>query len=306
MSAMMPFTKMVGAGNDFIVIDARPGRPAGAGPDWKRLSPTLCDRHRGIGADGVLLLEPSRRADVRLRIFNADGSEAEMCGNGARCVARFLAEGPPGSRAAGRRAVKIETRAGLISAVVAGERVEMRMTDPTGWQADLQLEVEGRRLRGTFLNTGVPHVVLPVAELEAVDVARLGRAVRRHRQFAPDGTNVNFIQTDPEDADRLRVRTYERGVEAETLACGTGVTASAVAHGLGRLRPGGRSRCRIAVGTRSGDVLHVSFEAARNGREARVREVVLEGPARRVFDGVLPWPSRGARGCRWPGSRRRT
>ena len=294
MSGTLRFTKMVGAGNDFLIVDAAQEKTAAASLDWKRAARVLCDRHQGVGADGVLVLERSLKADVRMRVINADGSEAEMCGNGARCVARFVAERSQGG--AGRaRTVTIDTAAGLLSAVVSGERVRMRMTDPTELRTGLSLDVDGRRLRASSVNTGVPHVVVPVSELEAIDVARLGRELRHHRQYGPKGTNVNFIQPDPEHKDRLRVRTYERGVEGETLACGTGVTASAVIHGLSQVRGSEPRRCRISVQTRSGDVLEVSFEAAPNGRQVHVTDVMLEGPARRVFEGEVPWPLKGRR-----------
>lgn len=225
-----------------------------------------------------------------------------MCGNGARCVARYLQERiRRNGRANG--AVTIETRAGLIAAKVLGRpaappaagRVAMRMTDPTGLRLEMALPVEGRRLRLGFVNTGVPHAVVPVASLGAVDVARLGRLIRRHRAFAPGGTNVNFIQPDARHPSRLRVRTYERGVEGETLACGTGVAASAVLHGARRqLAAGARmpavARHRYEVRVQSGEMMAVSFRASRVGRALRVTEVVLEGGAERIFDGTIAWP----------------
>ncbi len=260
----LAFTKMVGAGNDFIVVDASRNGARRLTRRWPTVSRALCDRQRGIGADGVLLLEPSRIADVRMRIFNADGSEADMCGNGARCVARYV----------GRRRVSIESGAGRLQAAVSGERVRLGMTDPAMLRQGLRVRVAGRLITGDFINTGVPHFVVRVPALDRVDVARLGRALRRHAAFAPKGANVNFIQ--PAGRHALRIRTYERGVEAETLACGTGATAAAIIYGLPG-RPGPR---RVSVTTRSGDTLTISFRVG-----SRVTHVVLEGPARRVFDG---------------------
>ncbi len=288
MTSTIAFTKMTGAGNEFLVVDARRRvRPRA----WPVIARALCDRRRGIGADGLLVLEPARGADARMRVFNADGSEAEMCGNGARCVALYL-------RSRGTWNVKretsvtIDTKAGILSAVVREERVALAMTDPTALHLGGSLEVEGWRLTYGFLNTGVPHVVIPVRNVDRVDVQRLGRAIRCHRRFAPHGTNVNFIQPDPRRRNRLRVRTYERGVEAETLACGTGVTASAIVFALQQREP--RSSYRLEVIPRSGDRLAVSFEAARNGGGGwRVRHVVLAGPARRVCDGSVRWPLKG-------------
>ena len=292
MTAQIPFTKMVGTGNDFIVVDARRRPLSALKSHWPSISQAVCDRHEGIGADGVLVLEPSASADVKMRVFNPDGSEAQMCGNGARCVALYLRQVTSGKWKAGRnKPVRIESKAGVLTATVTDGRVAMRMTDPTDLRPDLSLETEGRRIRAEFINTGVPHLVVPVADLEAVDVLGLGRALRSHRVFAPQGTNVNFIQPDGARSGRLRIRTYERGVEEETLACGTGIAASAIIHGLSRPSGNGQGRrVRLEVMPRSGDVLTVAFTAASDGKKVRVTDVMLEGPAVRVFDGAVSWP----------------
>lgn len=307
MSVAIRFTKMVGTGNDFIVVDHRTGRTRALRRGWRSISRALCDRHRGVGADGVLLLEPSSAARARMRVFNPDGSEAQMCGNGARCVALYMASTthPSGTWDMGHgtkagKAVTIETKAGVLSATVRGERVALRMTDPTDLQRERTVHVGAKRIRFGFVDTGVPHVVVSVQTLDAVDVQRIGRALREHRQFAPQGTNVNFIQADARHPHRIQIRTYERGVEAETLACGTGVAAAAVMHALEHT-PAGRGQAvlanghtqthRVDVKTRSGDVLTVSFDVAHDGARAQVRNVVLEGPASRVFDGVVGWRS---------------
>ncbi|MBI2104187.1 MAG: diaminopimelate epimerase [Candidatus Omnitrophica bacterium] len=301
----IPFTKMVGTGNDFVVVDAVARSFGRLRARWGAVSRALCDRHAGIGADGLLVLERSPRADVRMRVFNPDGSEAEMCGNGARCVARYLQERIR-RRGDGKAPVTIETRAGLIAAKVLGRpaadgarRVAMRMTDPTGLRLEMSLPVEGRRLRLGFVNAGVPHAVVSVASLDAVDVARLGRLIRRHRAFAPAGANVNFIQPDARHPSRLRVRTYERGVEGETLACGTGAAASAVVYGARRqlVADGAMpstERHRYEVQVQSGEVMAVSFRASRAGRTPRVTDLMLEGGAEQVFEGTVVWP--GGRG----------
>jgi len=276
----LAFTKMVGTGNDFLVVDVRRRRPGGLATRWPAASRALCHRQRGVGADGMLVLEPSTRADLRMRIFNADGTEAEMCGNGARCVALYASNG--------HRRLTIETRGGLVSAEVRGGRVAMRMPEPTELEQGTRLTVGGRSYRMDRINTGVPHVIVPVSSLEGVDVDRLGRAIRRHPRFAPRGTNVNFIQRDPHHPDALRIRTYERGVEGETLACGTGATAAAIIHAL---QAGGTaSRRTIHVSTRSGETLAVSMRIHRGGGQPRATEVMLEGPARRVFEGRVAWP----------------
>ncbi len=297
--SVIRFTKMVGTGNDFAIVDVRHQRLMPRRGQWSAISRALCDRHRGVGADGLLVLEPSTRADIKMRIVNADGSEAEMCGNGARCVAVLLAGAD-----ARRRLVTIETMAGVLSATVSGDRVALHMTDPTDLKLGRSLSIGRHRFQAGCVNTGVPHLVVPVAGLEQIDVPQLGRALRFHRQFAPHGTNVNFVQADATRSNRLRIRTYERGVEAETLACGTGVTAAALLHVLNRAPHRGSSHAhvngqaqhyRVEVTTRSQDVLSVSFRVTWNGSTPRMTDVVLEGPARRVFDGTISWPMKGAR-----------
>ncbi len=299
-----PFTKWVGSGNDFVVVDAVRRPWVALRRRWPAVSRMLCDRHAGVGADGLLVLERSKAADARMRVFNPDGSEAEMCGNGARCVARYVSER---GRANGRP-VTIETRAGILSARVRRGRVAMRMADPTGLRLNATVQVEGRSLTLSQVNTGVPHVVVPVAAIDQVAVATLGRAIRAHRAFAPDGTNVNFMQPDPSRPGRIRIRTYERGVEGETLACGTGAVACAIIAGLSRApssraasAPGALAPHRVEVQVHSGELLTVSFRAARRppqpmhgygGRPsgAQVTDVVLEGSAQRVFEGAIRWP----------------
>jgi diaminopimelate epimerase len=288
---------MVGAGNDFVILDSRREPLRRLRAAWPAAGRAWCDRHRGIGADGLLVLESSKAADVRMRVFNSDGSEAEMCGNGARCVALYASVmGPRGGKT-----VSIESRAGIVTAAVHGERVTMRLPNPTGAHLGVVVEAEGRRVSGGFINTGVPHLVVEVDDLEAVDVARLGRALRRHRRFAPIGTNVNFIRGGRRP-NHLRVRTYERGVEAETLACGTGMAASAIIHALARNADSGvparvrsgrsAQRWSIELEPRSGDPVRVSFTVDMREGAQHVRDVSLEGAARIVFTGVMSWPPR--------------
>ena len=209
---------MNGAGNDFVLLDNRAGE--------LRLSAeeivSICDRHRGVGADGILLLERAANgADFRMRYYNADGGEAEMCGNGARCFARFA------NRVAGPlQSLSFETLAGVIGAQLHGENVSLQMSEPEDLRLNLEIPLENEKLRAHFINSGVPHVVVPVSNLEAVDVKESGARIRRHEMFAPKGANANFIEKRGPAA--IAIRTYERGVEDETLACGTGVVARAL------------------------------------------------------------------------------
>ncbi|MCU0858204.1 MAG: diaminopimelate epimerase [Pontiellaceae bacterium] len=207
------FWKMHGARNDFVLFDDRNGIFPVSDPAFIA---HIASRHAGIGAEGVILIQKSESADFRMRFFNPDGGEADMCGNGARCVARLAFEldaAPAG--------MTIETKAGRIEAQVMTGCVRLCMTEPADWELNGSLDLAGRHLTYGFVNTGVPHVVIRTGDLQGVDVQGVGAAVRRHRQFGPDGTNVDFMNVSPEG--ELHVRTYERGVEAETPACGTGV-----------------------------------------------------------------------------------
>ncbi len=262
------FFKVVGSGNDFILLDQRrhllPNSPTALARDW-------CDRRRGIGADGVLLVLPSRKADARMRIFNPDGSEAEMCGNGLRCVAWYLH-----ARDHEKRNLRLETRAGLMQAKIVGrERVRIQWGPPKQLRLGLALTHHGKRYALHLVNTGVPHAVLFVRRLEAVEPSALGAVIRHHRFFKPGGTNVDWVQI--HSAHRISLRTYERGVEAETLACGTGVVASVlIGTALGHLRP------PVHVRTRGGEILTVGFR-----QEPRPWEgLYLEGPAKILFEGT--------------------
>ena len=215
---MLTFTKMNGAGNDFVLLDNRSG---GLRLDAKAIE-QICDRHRGVGADGLLLVEPATNgADFKMRYYNSDGGEADMCGNGARCFARY-ANRLTGS---GDR-VSFETLAGVITAEFPGELVRINMSTPKDLRLNDSIAVLDKSVDVHSINTGVPHAILLVDDLETVDVQRMGKAIRYHGHFAPKGTNVNFIKI--LNQNTIAIRTYERGVEGETLACGTGVVASAL------------------------------------------------------------------------------
>lgn len=265
---MIAFSKMVASGNDFVIYEARRHNP-----EYARLARKICDRKFGVGGDGLLVLEKTAKADMRMRIFNADGSEAEMCGNGARCAALFVKTHykPHATKLA------IETKVGIIKAQMHAENVRVRLTDPKGLKIEIPLKVNNRTLRVNFINTGVPHTVIFVEGLDKIDVKGLGRQIRFHKQFAPAGTNVNFVEVINKDS--IKVRTYERGVEDETLACGTGSTASALITSFMLKKPGEKV---VNVHTRSGEALRVYLRERKN----KFDDVWLEGKAETVYTGV--------------------
>lgn len=256
----LKFTKMSASGNDFVVA-----RLKAKSQFLRTLARKACERKLGIGADGLLTLEKSKRARLKMRIFNADGSEAKMCGNGARCVALL----------SGKKKVSIETKAGIIASVVSNNNVKIKLTDPKGIKLDIPLKFKKRNLRINFINTGVPHVVIFTEALDKFDIIGLARFIRYHKRFAPAGTNVNFVEV--LDKDAIKVRTYERGVEDETLACGTGSVASSLIFALKTC-----ATDKIYVHTRGGEVLKVYFEKKNKG----FRNIWLEGRVRIVCKGV--------------------
>ena len=265
----LAFTKMNGAGNDFVLFDNRARR--------LRLTTAqvvhLCDRHRGVGADGVLLLVPGATggADWAWDFFNSDGSVAEMCGNGARCFARFIQRV---TGATGR--ITFETIAGVITAELHGDRVTVNLTSPQALRLHESVPLRDGPTTVHSLDTGVPHAVLFVPDADRAMVQTLGGELRRHPHFAPRGTNVDFVQILAPNS--IRVRTYERGVEGETLACGTGVVASALiaAHVHNFTSP-------VTVRVQGGDLLEVGFQSHADG----FSDVRLTGPAEFVFDGKI-------------------
>ncbi len=260
---------MSGSGNDFIVVDNRGERISEAAS--AAFVTAVCRRKLSAGADGVIFIENSERADFRWRFYNSDGSLAEMCGNGARCAARFAwLQG-----IAGRRST-FETQAGIISAEVVGRRVRIKLTDPSDVATDLSLDTRMGDFVIDSLNTGVPHVVLMCDDIENMDVVEVGRCIRHHQKFAPAGTNVNFVAVRP-DGD-LAIRTYERGVEDETLACGTGAAAAALAAFLKKM-----VSSPVTLHPRGGAPLSVYFDY----EQKRFREVFLEGDARVIYEGRM-------------------
>lgn len=269
------FTKMQGGGNDFVIIDNRARMKALE--NGQKAARRLCHRKFGIGADGLILIENSSATQpathFRWRFFNADGSEAEMCGNGARCAARFayLSQIAPAQ-------MRFETLAGIIEAEVCkdSEQVRIRLSDPQNLKTDISLPLKGQTVTVHHIDTGVPHTILFVTEIEQAPVIESGRAIRYHDTFQPRGTNVNFVQV--MGPSEIAIRTYERGVEDETLACGTGATASAIISAI-------KGLCKppVRVRTQGGDVLIIDFML----QNEAVKDVFLTGPALVVFDGRI-------------------
>jgi diaminopimelate epimerase len=271
----IPFLKMHGAANDFVIVDHRvPFLPDGAG-SLESLVRRLCDRRRGIGADGALLLERDPDLDFAIRYFNADGRAAEFCGNGARCLARLALD--LGLGAAGT--VHFRTGAGRMwarrGAGGRGIQLHFGRVDPCGPVETVA--AAGREFSGRLVQPGVPHFVVPVERVEWVPVDDWGAALRQHPRFGPAGANVDFVaRLAP---GRVAMRTYERGVEAETLACGSGAMAAAV------WAAAGGDPAPIQVVTAGGDELCVDLGPADGEREG-AWDVSLTGPAEVVFAGT--------------------
>jgi diaminopimelate epimerase len=266
---VLDFTKMNGAGNDFVLVDNRARKVTLTRAQIVR----VCDRHRGVGADGVILLVPSvsGKADWAWEFYNSDGSTGEMCGNGARCFSRFVQR-----LTAVNGGFTFETEAGVITAGFQGERVTVSLTQPGEVRLNQQVPLSAGTETIHSINTGVPHAVLFVPDADRAMVMQVGPEVRRHPHFGPRGTNVNFVER--LEPNRIRVRTFERGVEGETLACGTGVTASALV--AARLH-GFTSPVKVQV--QGGEELEVSFKDAGEA----FTDVRLSGPAEFVFEGRI-------------------
>ena len=257
MVGMTEFVKMHGAGNDFIMIDDRKGEFS---VDDYMLISSLCERRTGIGSEGMILVQNSEKADFKMRFFNPDGTEADLCGNGARCVALFARM----IGAVDSRCMSFETRAGLIEAEIVDEtKVKISMPDP-------------KDLAGDFVVAGVPHKIVSVENTANIDVEAEGRAIRLKPEYAPHGTNVDFVAYHA--PDRLAIRTYERGVEAESGACGTGSVAAAIigvaSHGM---------QFPVKVTTVKGYLLVVDGEYV-NGE---FKNITLTGPVKKVFSGYF-------------------
>jgi diaminopimelate epimerase len=268
-SKMIEFYKMSGSGNDFIIIDNRD-----LSLDVGNLSEfacKVCQRKFSVGADGLVIIESSDNANFKWRFYNSDGSVAEMCGNAARCVARFAH-----MKGIATEKMSWETVAGIISAEVKGDVVKVKLTDPSAVEAGIKIEEDCQKFILDSIDTGVPHAVVFVDDLDNCDVYNIGRKIRYHKNFAPRGTNADFASVI--NRHKIKVRTYERGVEDETLACGTGMVAAALTAA---------QRCLVEspvdVLVKSGETLRIYFE----NQNGLWREIYLEGKVKIVYQGLL-------------------
>jgi diaminopimelate epimerase len=267
----LKFVKAVATGNDFIIIE---NRNRFNNEELVKIAQILCRPKYGIGADGLLVSEDSKVADLKMRIFNPDGTEAEMCGNGIRCFSLWAFE----EKKVKSLLFKIETISGIInSKIVNGNRVKVDLVEPKDIVKNIKLEDRSKIIEGDFVNTGVPHFIIESKELEKEDVIGIGRFIRNNKIFKPEGTNVDFIQY---LENKLLIRTYERGVENETLACGTGCVAGAVIFGIKNKLQG---EIILEVLPRSGEQLKVGYSM--NGEI--IKNVWLEGEANLVFEGQM-------------------
>jgi len=262
---------MSGSGNDFIIVDNRNKRVDEV--DLPNFIAKTCRRKMSVGADGFILVENTDGADFKWRFYNSDGSAAEMCGNGARCVARYAyvtgIAGPD---------MSFETRAGMVYAQVVGERVKVKMTDPSDLKIEYPIELKNGSLSISSVNTGVPHVVIvrDRIDTDTVEVVKTGREIRFHPGFAPAGTNVNFVCYLKDSS--IAIRTYERGVEDETLACGTGAIAGAIVMACRK-----KLKSPVNVLTRSGGYLNVFYQE----NDGKYHDIYLEGDARIIYKAQL-------------------
>ncbi len=266
---MIEFYKMSGSGNDFIIIDNM-DLSLDVG-DLSEFTRKVCQRKISVGADGLVVIEPSDIADFKWRFFNSDGSMAEMCGNASRCVARFaFMKGIAGQK------MSWETIAGIISAEVNDNIVKAKLTDPPPVESNIEIETDGQKFILDSIDTGVPHAVVFVDDLDNCDVFNQGRKIRFHKHFSPRGTNADFVLV--VDRHNIAVRTYERGVEDETLACGTGMVAATITAAQR-----GLVESPVDVLAKSGETLRVYFD----NQNGLWREIYLEGRVKMVYHGYL-------------------
>lgn len=268
------FTKMTGAGNDFVLIDNRSGNYSF---DWTKLAPKICDRRFGVGADGLIILGRSDKADFKMDYFNSDGSFGGMCGNGGRCSALFFMDD------VNSNSVKFEALDFIYAAeAIADNKIRLKMKEPNSLRLNVEITLMNEKVIAHFIDTSAPHTVIFLddlpntikAEINQNGIKRVGSLIRHYDKFTPEGTNVNFIEVI--DAYNIIMRTYERGVEAETYACGTGAIASSVIASIVK-----NFGDMINVKTKSGETLTVRFD--REG--LNIKNVELVGSAKEIFEG---------------------
>ena len=268
------FTKMTGAGNDFILVDLFDKE---INPNWSQIAPVLCNRRYGIGADGLLVISRSKKADFIMNYFNADGSYGGMCGNGGRCAALYY------FKKFSRTETKFEALDYIYHAKTIDGNIKLQMKEATRFYSNT-LTADNEVIPYSFIDTGTAHVVIFLDEvstefnkkIQSDKFNYIGAQIRNNKHFAPGGTNVNFVLVI--DDHKISMRTYERGVEEETLACGTGAVASAIVTSkVKQFKP------PITVLTRSNELLDVTFQE----REGSITDVNLTGPAKEVFQGKV-------------------
>jgi len=269
--SVINFTKCVASGNDFVVIDNRENKLSEKISDFSEFAKFSCKRRRSVGADGLLVLEDSKKGNFKMRIFNPDGSEVSMCGNGIRCSALYAFRENWCTPS-----MKIETKTGILQAEVKDESVKVKMTPPRDIKLDQSIGASKAIVNLHTIDTGVPHAIHFVENIEKYPVNEMGSKIRYHKHFEPEGTNADFVEI--KDKSTILVRTYERGVENETLACGTGVVASCIiSSAVKGINP------PVSAVTKSGDILKVYFKKEHNN----FAEVYFEGKAYLVFEGGL-------------------
>ncbi|MCH7773097.1 MAG: diaminopimelate epimerase [Bacteroidetes bacterium] len=263
------FVKMSGAGNDFIIIDKAQNPEIAL---TNNVISRLCNRRNGIGADGIIIVGDHEKFDFSMDYFNADGSTGTLCGNGARCAIKFASDiGKTKSNYVSFISNEIEYTGELLN----NGLIKFNMKPPVNIEENISLEVAGSGISASFLHTGSPHVVIVVDDIDDVPVIKIGKEIRYSESFAPDGTNVNFIET---TGKKIFIRTYERGVEDETYACGTGAVAAAI---IGNIKFG--IKPPVSLHTKGGDELVVGFIA--DGLD--YKNVSLTGPVKDVFKGEI-------------------
>lgn len=263
---------MAGGGNDFVIFDNRSGTITSP----ESLARIMCTRRLSVGADGLILVENSARGTFRMRYFNSDGSAADFCANGTRCAARFAF-----LNVIAQRKMTIETDAGMIGAEVVEQSITLSLPPPRDFRREVRITTDGATVRGSYILMGVPHYVIFLrGDIWSQEIEPLGRVIRFHPILQPEGANVNFVLV--RDRHAIDVRTYERGVEAETLSCGSGVLSSVSVSALF-----GKVESPVTVKTRSGIEFQVAFRVAGSGQDQSVEELRLTGDARLIYRAQL-------------------